>query len=294
MSALFVDRKAAEHDYLLLASRLTFAALRHAAFIEDMDASCCRCSLRISKGNDRVAQWYFTVRAGNAWRFNYPAGSPADHPRVCGERKTAMIAILIFNRVREERAKGATEIRALTRGYAPAWATITTLLAIMLLFLFGAGPVRGFAITSTGCRQLTRSTATHASELARSPLGEGGAVYHAALVLADPDRVASNVIAVDSVPAVFTITIGPYIVQISTMIAVIAARVHRLHGFRARSNGLGKVPSGMFARNHLCDLGRRGRDFPVKSRTEQQTEPARHVPPADGMRTTKARTGRTN
>jgi SecD/SecF fusion protein len=60
--------------------------------------------------------------------------------------------ILIFSRIREETAKGATAIKALTQGYARAWATIldaniTTLLAMVLLFLFGAGAIRGFAVT---------------------------------------------------------------------------------------------------------------------------------------------------
>ncbi|WP_322892333.1 MULTISPECIES: protein translocase subunit SecD [unclassified Yoonia] len=60
--------------------------------------------------------------------------------------------ILIFSRIREETAKGAVAIKALKQGYAQAWATIfdaniTTLLAMVLLFLFGAGAVRGFAIT---------------------------------------------------------------------------------------------------------------------------------------------------
>lgn len=60
--------------------------------------------------------------------------------------------ILIFSRIREETAKGASAIKALTQGYARAWATIldaniTTLLAMVLLFLFGAGAIRGFAIT---------------------------------------------------------------------------------------------------------------------------------------------------
>lgn len=60
--------------------------------------------------------------------------------------------ILIFSRIREESAKGAGAIKALTQGYARAWATIldaniTTLLAMLLLFMFGAGAIRGFAIT---------------------------------------------------------------------------------------------------------------------------------------------------
>lgn len=60
--------------------------------------------------------------------------------------------ILIFSRIREETAKGTVAMKALKQGYAQAWATIfdaniTTLLAMVLLFLFGAGAVRGFAIT---------------------------------------------------------------------------------------------------------------------------------------------------
>jgi len=60
--------------------------------------------------------------------------------------------ILIFSRIREETAKGASAIKALTQGYARAWSTIldaniTTLLAMVLLFMFGAGAIRGFAVT---------------------------------------------------------------------------------------------------------------------------------------------------
>ncbi len=60
--------------------------------------------------------------------------------------------ILIFSRIREETAKGAIAIKALTLGYGRAWATIldaniTTLLAMVLLFMFGAGAIQGFAVT---------------------------------------------------------------------------------------------------------------------------------------------------
>lgn len=62
--------------------------------------------------------------------------------------------ILIFSRIREETAKGASAIKALTEGYARAWGTIfdanvTTLLAMLLLFALGAGAIRGFAVTMT-------------------------------------------------------------------------------------------------------------------------------------------------
>lgn len=62
--------------------------------------------------------------------------------------------VLIFSRIREETAKGATALKALAQGYDRAWGTIldaniTTLLAMGLLFLLGAGAIRGFAVTMT-------------------------------------------------------------------------------------------------------------------------------------------------
>jgi SecD/SecF fusion protein len=60
--------------------------------------------------------------------------------------------ILINERIREETRKGASAAKALDLGFRRAYASIvvanvTTLLATALLFFFGAGPVRGFAVT---------------------------------------------------------------------------------------------------------------------------------------------------
>lgn len=60
--------------------------------------------------------------------------------------------ILINARIREETEAGASAIKALDVGFNKAYSTIvdanvTTLAATMLLFAFGTGPVRGFAIT---------------------------------------------------------------------------------------------------------------------------------------------------
>ncbi len=60
--------------------------------------------------------------------------------------------ILINARIREETANGAGAMKALDVGFNKAYATIvdgnvTTLVGTLLLFLFGTGPVRGFAIT---------------------------------------------------------------------------------------------------------------------------------------------------
>jgi SecD/SecF fusion protein len=60
--------------------------------------------------------------------------------------------ILINSRIREETEAGASAMKALDIGFKRAYSTIvdanvTTLFATTLLFMFGTGPVRGFAIT---------------------------------------------------------------------------------------------------------------------------------------------------
>jgi preprotein translocase subunit SecD len=60
--------------------------------------------------------------------------------------------VLIFERIREEVRLGKTARAALDAGYAKALSTIvdanvTTLIAALVLFQFGTGPVRGFAVT---------------------------------------------------------------------------------------------------------------------------------------------------
>ncbi|HBC06981.1 MAG TPA: protein translocase subunit SecD, partial [Rhodospirillaceae bacterium] len=60
--------------------------------------------------------------------------------------------VLIFERIREEVRAGRTPISAIDAGYSRALTTIidanvTTLIAAVLLYAFGSGPVRGFAVT---------------------------------------------------------------------------------------------------------------------------------------------------
>ena len=60
--------------------------------------------------------------------------------------------VLVFERIREEVNSGRTPISAIDAGYARAFTTIvdanlTTLIAALLLYAFGSGPVRGFAVT---------------------------------------------------------------------------------------------------------------------------------------------------
>jgi preprotein translocase subunit SecD len=60
--------------------------------------------------------------------------------------------VLILERIREETRNGRTPISAIDAGYRRALTTIidsnlTTLIAAILLFQFGSGPIKGFAVT---------------------------------------------------------------------------------------------------------------------------------------------------
>ena len=60
--------------------------------------------------------------------------------------------VLIFERIREELRAGKAIVSAVDAGFGKAWWTIvdthvTTVVSCAFLFLFGTGPVRGFAIT---------------------------------------------------------------------------------------------------------------------------------------------------
>jgi len=62
--------------------------------------------------------------------------------------------VLIFERVREELRLGKTSSAAIQEGFAHAWVTIvdthvTTIVSAAILFIFGTGPVKGFATTLT-------------------------------------------------------------------------------------------------------------------------------------------------
>ncbi len=60
--------------------------------------------------------------------------------------------VLIFERIREELSNGRGPVTAVDAGYRRAMSTIldsnlTTLIAALLLFHFGSGPIKGFAVT---------------------------------------------------------------------------------------------------------------------------------------------------
>ena len=60
--------------------------------------------------------------------------------------------VLIFERIKEEVRNGSTPLASIELGYKKAFSTIadaniTTLIASTILFIFGTGPIKGFAVT---------------------------------------------------------------------------------------------------------------------------------------------------
>jgi len=83
-------------------------------------------------------------------------GSTLTLPGIAGLVLTVGMAVdanvLIYERIREELRAGKTAISAVEAGFTKAFVTIldsnlTTLIAALVMFWLGAGPVRGFAVT---------------------------------------------------------------------------------------------------------------------------------------------------
>ena len=60
--------------------------------------------------------------------------------------------VLVFERIKEELRKDTKSLLAVKNGFSRAISTIvdaniTTLIAALLLFVFGSGPIKGFSIT---------------------------------------------------------------------------------------------------------------------------------------------------
>jgi preprotein translocase subunit SecD len=83
-------------------------------------------------------------------------GATLTMPGIAGIVLTVGMAVdanvLIFERIREELRNGNTPQASIRAGYEKAFSTIadanvTTLIAAFVLFLFGTGPIKGFAVT---------------------------------------------------------------------------------------------------------------------------------------------------
>jgi preprotein translocase subunit SecD len=90
--------------------------------------------------------------------FMGAAGATLTLPGIAGVILTIGMGVdsnvLIFERIREEVRAGKSPSAAVDQGFAHAWVTIvdthvTTIVSAAILFMFGTGPVKGFATTLT-------------------------------------------------------------------------------------------------------------------------------------------------
>jgi preprotein translocase subunit SecD len=91
----------------------------------------------------------------SCWDFmGYSAEATLTLPGIAGVILTIGMGVdsnvLIFERIREEIRAGKAASAAVDQGFAHAWVTIvdthvTTIVSAAILFLFGTGPVKGFA-----------------------------------------------------------------------------------------------------------------------------------------------------
>lgn len=111
-----------------------------------------------------IFYYFFGMIANLALIFNFFLiisvlalfGATLTMPGIAGIVLTLGMAVdanvLIFERIREELHKGRSALSAIESGYHMAFNTIfdsniTTIIAGVILYLFGAGPIKGFAVT---------------------------------------------------------------------------------------------------------------------------------------------------
>ncbi|MBL4894214.1 MAG: protein translocase subunit SecD [Emcibacter sp.] len=103
-----------------------------------------------------VANFALIINIGMIFGLLSTLGATLTMPGVAGIVLTVGMAVdanvLIFERVREEFRNGKKALAALDAGYDKAFGTIvdanvTTFIAAIILFQFGSGPIKGFAVT---------------------------------------------------------------------------------------------------------------------------------------------------
>ena len=82
--------------------------------------------------------------------FPMKANLPQNEPKALARWEQ----MRIYERIREEVRAGKAASAAVDQGFAHAWVTIvdthvTTIVSAAILFIFGSGPVKGFATTLT-------------------------------------------------------------------------------------------------------------------------------------------------
>ena len=103
-----------------------------------------------------VANMALTVNVVMIFALLSMIGATLTLPGIAGIVLTVGMAVdanvLIFERIKEEMRLGNSPLASIRAGYEKAFSTIadanvTTLIAALVLFMFGTGPVKGFAVT---------------------------------------------------------------------------------------------------------------------------------------------------
>ncbi|MCL2629125.1 MAG: protein translocase subunit SecD [Alphaproteobacteria bacterium] len=111
--------------------------------------------LVVYRGFGLIANFVLLVNLTMLMGFLALFGTTMTLPGIAGLVLTLAMAvdanILIFERMRDEMRAGASSLKAVDSGFRRAFkaildANLTTLICTLILFQFGAGPIRGFAV----------------------------------------------------------------------------------------------------------------------------------------------------
>ena len=103
-----------------------------------------------------IANLALLMNVAVLWSMLCLLGATLTLPGIAGFILTIGMAVdanvIIFERIREELRKGRNIFSSVEAGFSRAWGTIvdaniTTLIAATVLFQFGTGPIKGFAVT---------------------------------------------------------------------------------------------------------------------------------------------------
>ncbi len=120
--------------------------------------------------------------------------------------------VLIFERMREELNSGKRLWAAITAGYDRAFVTImdanvTTLMTGVILFIFGSGPIRGFAVTLCGGILVSMYTALVVTKLVFGTLAEYTPIKTLRMLRVVPQETSVNFIGKRKLAMVFSLVI---------------------------------------------------------------------------------------
>lgn len=120
--------------------------------------------------------------------------------------------VLIFERIREELKTGKRFWAAISAGYDRAFVTImdanvTTLMTGVILFIFGSGPIRGFAVTLCGGILVSMYTSLVVTKLVFSTLAEYTPLKRLRMLSIIPKETAVDFVGKRKIAMVFSLLV---------------------------------------------------------------------------------------